>query len=396
MKESVESLEIRVEKQRTMRTFPPRELGTEDIPASRYTSEEFFQQERDSVFRGLVWVIAGRESRVPEPGDFFTTQVGLPGSVVVVRNREGALRAFHNVCTHRGLEIATGSGNMDRFRCAYHSWTFDLDGNLTAVVDEAQFHGFDRGCRGLRPVRVERWAGWIWLAIDPDAPPLHAYIGPVADQFEDYGLESYEVIDEDSWVFPVSWKLTIENFIEVYHIPHIHPKTVTPFFDLSAAVMDTYERHSRMTLPFKFADAPLNPDPQQAIPVEISSRLNRMQRNADMHYYIYPNAVFNLVPTYATMFAAYPVGVRETRFDYQILGIGPLDEVTRKYYEPIAAAFREPLREDFAIFESLQRGLDSGAVEDLAINYQEVRIRQMHKVLADDIARGGPTRGRRR
>ncbi len=385
MRESAERLERRVEEQRAMKEFPPHALGTEDIPALRYTSEEYFRLERERVFRGEVWLIAGRESRIPEPGDYFTFEVGLPGSVLVVRNREGQLRAFHNVCTHRGMEIASGSGSTDRFRCVYHSWTFDLDGNLATVVDEEQFHDLDRSCHGLRPVRVESWAGWIWLTLNPYAPPLREYVSDFADQFEDYGLESYEVIDEDSWVFPVNWKLTIENFIEVYHIPAIHPKTVTPFFDLRAAVMDTYQRHSRMTLPFKFENAPLVADPRQGIPVEIPPRLNRMQLNADMHYFLYPNAVFNLVPTYATMFAAYPIGVRETRFDYQILGIGPVDETARKYYEPIAKAFREPLKEDFGIFEGIQRGLDSGALEGLPVNYQEVRIRHFHKVLTDDI-----------
>ncbi len=387
MRESAQSLELRIKQQRAMKAFPPGELGTADIPASRYTSQEWFALEQERVFRGPVWLLAGHGSRVAQPGDYFTFQTGPQGSVLVVRNREGRLRAFHNVCRHRGFEVAQGSGNAGRFRCAYHGWTYDLDGQLTHVVDEEQFHGLERSCRGLLPVRAETWAGWIWLTLSPAAPPLREYVRDFAEEFEGYGIEAWEVIDEDSWVFPANWKVVIDNFIEVYHIPNLHPQTVTPFFELRAAVMDTYERHTRMVLPFKFQDAPLAPDAERGVPVSIPPRLDAVQRNADMHYLVYPNTVFNLVPTYATMFALVPLGVRETRFDYQILGIGPLEGDIARYYEQVAAAFREPLKEDFGIFAGVQRGLDSRALGGLPLNYQEVRIRHFHEVLSRDVGR---------
>lgn len=385
MKESAQNLELRIKQQSAMKSFPARELGSEDISASRYTSQEWFARERERVFGGPVWLLADRESRLARPGDWFTFDTGLHGSVLVVRNSQGRLRAFHNVCRHRGFEIAQGSGNASRFRCGYHGWTYDLDGRLTHVVDEAQFWDLDRSCRGLAPLRVETWAGWIWLSFSADAPPLGEYVRDFAEEFGDYGIEAWEVIDEDSWVFPANWKVLVDNFIEVYHIPNLHPKTVTPFFELRAAVMDTYERHSRMVLPFKFQDAPLAPDADQGIPVSVPPRLNAVQRSADMHYLVYPNAVFNLVPTYATMFALYPLGVRETRFNYQILGIGPLAGDVAKYYRQVAAAFREPLKEDFSIYAPVQRGLDTRALRGLPLNYQEVRIRHFHQVLGSDV-----------
>jgi phenylpropionate dioxygenase-like ring-hydroxylating dioxygenase large terminal subunit len=382
MKDSAESLEARIQELRCMRRFPPRPEGSEEVPAARYTSPEWFELERGRVFRGPVWLLAGRASRIPEPGDYFTFATGLGGSILVCRNQAGELRAYHNVCLHRGSEIVSGSGRARRFRCPYHLWLYDLDGNLRAVQDERQFHALDKGRHGLRRVRADTFAGWIWVTLDGRTPPLLDYVRDFADEFADYGIDGWEVVDEDSWTFPANWKVIVDAFNEVYHIPQIHPRTVAPFFDLAAALMDTYERHTRMTLPFAFEDAVLTLDPEGGIPVEIPPALDRVRRSADMHYFVFPNVQFNLVPTYATMFAAWPLGLRETRFDYHFLGIGPLDEARRKYYDPIAAAFRVALEEDFANFPRIQRGLDSGVLEGMPLNYQEVRIRHFHRVLS--------------
>ncbi len=387
MKESAESLEQRIEALRRMENFSPREPGIEDVAAARYTCGDYFRLECEGVFRGPVWLVVGRTSDVAHPGDYRTFEMGLGGSIVVLRNGAGELRAFHNVCQHRGSEVVSGCGRADSLRCPYHGWTYDLDGRLIAVPDEKQFFEIDREARGLRPVRVDTWAGWIWISLAPGGPPLAAWVEDFAEEFADYGIDSWELIDRDSWTFPANWKVVVDAFNEVYHIPQIHPQTVAPFFDLRAGLMDTYGLHSRMTLPFAFENAVLSPGPEGQIAVPVPERLNRVQRNADMHYFLFPNVQFNLVPTYATMFAAYPLGVRETRFDYEFIGIGPLDEIARKYYEPIAAAFRVALEEDFANFPRIQRGLDTGALERLSLNYQEVRIRHFHKVLTDFIGR---------
>ncbi len=385
MKESVESLEARIEAMRRMREFPPREEAQRDVPAARYNSSEYLRLEQEHVFRGPVWLLAGRASRVREPGDYFTFETGLGGSIIVVRTEAGELRAHHNVCSHRGSEIVAGSGRVRHFRCPYHLWLCDLDGRLRAAPDERQFHALDKRRYGLRPVRLETWSGWIWLTLDSETPPFLDYVGEFADEFADYEIDAWEVVDEGSWTFPVNWKVIVDAFNEIYHIPQIHPQTVTPFFDLRAGLMDRYPRHTRMTLPFKFENAVLSLEPDGATPVRIPPALNRVQRNADMHYFVFPNVQFNLVPTFATMFAAYPLGPRETRFDYEFLGIGPLDETGRKYYDPIAAAFRVALEEDFANFPRIQRGLDTGAQEGIPLNYQEVRIRHFHQVLSDYI-----------
>jgi len=385
MRESAEDLEARIEAQRRMRDFPARPEGSDDVPAERYTSAAWYAREQERVFRGRVWLLAGRTAQLASPGDYFTFETGLGGSILVVRNESGELRAFHNVCRHRGSEIVSGRGNARRFRCPYHLWLYDLDGKLRAVQHERQFAGFEKARYGLLPVRVATWAGWVWLTLDHETPPLEEWVRDFADEFADYGIDAWQVVDEGSWTFPANWKVIVDAFNEVYHIPQIHPQTVTPFFDLEAGLMDGYERHTRMTLPFAFENAVLSLEPDRRVPVEIPPALNRVQRNADMHYFVFPNVQFNLVPSYATMFAAFPLGVRETRFDYQFLGIGPLDEARRKYYDPIAAAFRVALDEDFANFPRIQRGLDTGALTGLPLNFQEVRIRHFHRVLAEHV-----------
>lgn len=381
--ESVESLERRIEALPRMKSFPARELGTEDVPAARYTSEEYFRKEQAKVFRGPVWLLAGHERDLEVPGHYFTFESGLGGSIIVVRSGEGRVRAFHNQCAHRGSEIVpTGRGTLERFRCPYHLWTYDLDGKLCELRDEKQFFGLERHRYGLEPVPLETWAGFIWLSLDPEAPPLRDYLEELVEEFEPYGLERWVVIDRDSWTFPVNWKLIVDAFNEIYHIPQIHPQTVTPFLELEAGLMDTYGLHSRMTLPFKWRNSVLGVEKDEEIPVAIPE-LDAVRRNADMHYYVFPSVQFNLVVSYATMFAAYPLGVRETRFDYAFLGIPPLDGAALSYYEPLAAAFRVALDEDFANLERVQRGLDAQGKRAFPLNYQEVRIRHFHKVLGD-------------
>ena len=151
-----------------MERAPRPDLGQERISKQRYTSRAYMEAEQRDLWPH-VWLLAGFESDLPEPGSYFTHEVGRE-SVVVLRQEDGEIRAFHNVCMHRGNRlIEPGMGKVRGITCLFHAWRYGIDGRLEEVLDEASFpQGCPRETLSLRPVRCEPWGGFVWINLDPD------------------------------------------------------------------------------------------------------------------------------------------------------------------------------------------------------------------------------------
>jgi choline monooxygenase len=198
------------------------------LPAAAYTSDRYLQRERETVF-SQYWICVGLASDVPQLGDVYPTEVaGTP--LVLVRDRAGILRAFHNICSHRGLQLVNAPCNVQgHLRCPYHSWTYKLDGQLKSTPHfggyyKDSYDGFDRDSKGLKPIRCEQWLDLVFVNLSGDAPPLADYLQPVTERWADYDLtllrhESREV----GLTCNANWKLAIENFSESYHLTWVHP-----------------------------------------------------------------------------------------------------------------------------------------------------------------------------
>ncbi len=379
--ETYQELQARIEQQRHRRQFPPTEWGVGEIPAERYLSEDWYRREIGRVFNGPVWLLACHTEKIEQPGDTFVADVGTGGTVIVLRNKRGEPNAFRNACRHRGTELLTGSANVKSIKCPYHSWLYSLDGKLLSVPDEPQFCGLDKENRGLFPVRATAWAGYVWITFDDAAPPLEEYVADLVPQFAPYKLEGMTVIDEETWEFPVNWKVIVDAFNEIYHVPGLHPQTVEPFLDCPAAVMDAFGNHTRMILPFLFEDSVMKPPDLAVLPVAPAPDLDPVQRSSDYHFTVFPNVQFNLLPNYATLFVATPLSAGRCRFTYAFHGYKPQNDEQRAYYQNLSAAFRVPLHEDFENFPKVQRGIQANARAGFVLNYQERRIRHFHHVL---------------
>jgi len=204
--------------------------GQAAITRDRYTSPEFMKLEADHIW-AKVWNIGGRASEIPEPGDYITHELGLD-SILIARQEDGSVKAFHNVCTHRGNRLVQAdSGSVERFTCSYHGWQFAPDGELVWVQDDDDFpQGNPCGKLNLPEIRCEVWAGFIWYNMDLGCEPLADFLGEVHDFLDGYDIDNmvrtlYLVCE-----VPCNYKAIHDNFCESYHLPATHPE-ISEFFD---------------------------------------------------------------------------------------------------------------------------------------------------------------------
>ncbi len=196
----------------------------ETLPPFCYSSEAFFRREVERIFM-KAWNFIGRADRIPNPGDYFTLEfVGVP--VVVVRDNDGEVRAFANSCRHRGAMVAAGEGNCRAFRCPYHSWAYGLDGQLLSAPEIDKSRNFDFAEYGLVPLRLELWAGFMFLNFDPAAAPLSDWLGDLPERLASYRFEDMVCVRRKEYLLDCNWKVYVENAMEAYHVPTVHRSTL--------------------------------------------------------------------------------------------------------------------------------------------------------------------------
>jgi len=213
----------------------------ETLPYSWYTDAEVFARERERLFEHS-WVYAGHTAQLAEPGSYFTSRVGhIP--LVVLRDREAELRAFVNVCRHRGSEVMSGSGTCSTLQCPYHAWTYGLDGSLRAAPRADADPDFDREPLGLRAAQVDTWGPFIFVNPDVGMPPLADTLGPLPEIVAQGGVDVDELAlhRRGTYALKANWKVAVENYLECYHCAVAHPG----FTELIDVAPDSYrlERH---------------------------------------------------------------------------------------------------------------------------------------------------------
>ena len=200
-------------------------LEAETLPPECYTDEAFYKREVETIFL-KVWNFIGRADRVPNAGDYFAFEfVGVP--VVVVRGRDGVVRAFANSCRHRGAKVMQGEGKCTVMSCPYHAWTYAIDdGRLIGAMEMDETAGFAKKDFGLVPLRLELWGGFMFLNFDPDAAPLSDWLGDLPEVLAAYKLEEMVTTRRVEYDLACNWKVYVENAMESYHVPTVHQQTL--------------------------------------------------------------------------------------------------------------------------------------------------------------------------
>jgi Rieske 2Fe-2S family protein len=199
-----------------------------NLPVEAYTSREWFDLEQREIF-SRTWAYAGFMEDVPGPGHYIAVQAGL-NNIFIVMGRDRRLRAFHNICRHRGTQLIRAVGKTQKaLTCPYHDWTYDLEGNLISVPEEhREFGGLDKGCLGLKKALVDVWKGMLFVHPDPDAGSIAEWFGAVDDKVGPHVPEELpEYADgRSSYEVGANWKIVVENYIDVYHLSHLHSNTL--------------------------------------------------------------------------------------------------------------------------------------------------------------------------
>jgi phenylpropionate dioxygenase-like ring-hydroxylating dioxygenase large terminal subunit len=204
------------------------------IPASRYTSRDFAELEHARVWP-RVWQIACSADHVSQPGDYFEYRVGRY-AVLIVRGRDGVLRAFQNACKHRGNVLCTGAGQgLKNLRCAYHGWMYDLRGELTGIPSHRGFGAkTDRAALALTPVRVETWGPMVFVNLDPNAISLADYLEAVPGDSAHLEIDRFRCFATVRTRAPANWKLVADGFSETYHVQTLHRDMLGSMDDIDA------------------------------------------------------------------------------------------------------------------------------------------------------------------
>jgi len=389
------------------------------LPGTAYTSEAFFALENERIF-SASWVFAGFAHELARTGDVMpVTVAGRP--VLLVRDAEHRIRAFHNVCRHRCLKLVDAPGNAGRtIRCPYHAWTYGLDGALHVTPyfgghePRAAPAGFDRTEHGLVPIRSGTWHDWIFINLNGAAPPLEDFVAPLQRRLDGVDLtRMHHLATIDFGEVGANWKLLLENFIEPYHVQFVHSTTTEqPLVDhytiIEPGVIEpevvepggtdlggtgSAENAQRASGPGGIGptgNARGGSEPGcLGCAVDLSGGAKRQDTlSADSRFLtLFPNFVFGLyLPDQIGVHLDLPLAPGRTLQRRAIYGLGP-EPASPERADQLAKLWRDVHREDHAICERLQQGRASevaagGGVlspvwEDSVRSFQELVVKRL-------------------
>jgi Rieske 2Fe-2S family protein len=331
------------------------------LPRAFYFDDAIYARERDRIFH-REWFLACREERLAEAGDYLALDVAGE-SIIVVRTRDGALRAHYNVCRHRGSRLVEESSHgsfAGGIRCPYHSWTYELDGRLRTAPFLEEADGVRKHELGLHRVAVDVWGGFVFVNLMPEAAQaegrtLSSQLEGVPDRLKRYPLSELRIANTIVYNVAANWKVMLENYNECYHCAGVHPElsALVPDFKKRGGADLDWERgipHREGAFTFTFSgttDRALFPG------------LDEDERTRHKGELIYPNFMLSLSADHVAAFTVFPHGPLKTTIVCDFL-FHP-DEMRKSTFDPSDAVGFWDLtnRQDWAICESVQRGMNS-------------------------------------
>ncbi len=316
------------------------------IPSRWYSDPAILAREEERIF-GRTWQLVGHLEQVRLPGDYFTcTVAGEP--LAITRSEDGALHAFSSVCRHRAGPVARGAGHRKTLQCGYHGWTYGLDGRLLTTPEFEGVRCFEKSQMSLPAARVETWGPFLFVNLDRQARPLSEFLGSIPEETRDLPLEKMSLFKKVDYEVACNWKTYVDNYLEGYHIPIVHPRLFQEL-DYRAYRVETGLLHCKQ-------HAPIRAKAEESL---YRRNLPPDARPEALYYWMFPNLMLNLYQDNLQTNVILPLAPERTltRFEWYVLdpnSPGVAEEFARSF------AFSDQVQqEDIGICEAVQRGLRS-------------------------------------
>ena len=354
------------------------------LPSRLYLDESIYEQEKQKIFY-CNWHYAGHLSQLNKPGDYLTATVA-DESIFIVRGQDQTLRGFYNVCRHRAHQLLEGSGNTRNIVCPYHAWSYALDGELRHARISEKVPGFDKSEFCLQPVRVDTLCDLVFFNLDPDAESLDSQAPGLAQDLQERipelgNLRAAESISPFGSAIAANWKVVVDNFVECYHCPLVHPEFAS-LVDMSSFQMETFSNWSRQLAPDTRPEHSAYPFDSEA-PVQNAA-----------FWYLWPTTSISMFPGSPNLIvlSILPLGHEKTSFSgYQYaLDIDQDDDIRQQYQVDVLSP------PDVVLCESVQRGLKSRSydqgrfmVDSDTSGIAEHAVHQFHRLVLSALGSDG-------
>ncbi|MEB3019536.1 aromatic ring-hydroxylating oxygenase subunit alpha [[Mycobacterium] crassicus] len=399
------------------------DLGTDPVDYKSSTDPEHYALEQKAIFK-RTWLNVGRIERLPKTGSYFTRE--LPSvcqgtSLIIVKGKDGVVRAFHNICRHRGNKLVWNDfpneeteGTCRQFTCKYHAWRYSLDGDLTFIQQEGEFFDVDKSQYGLVSVRCEVWEGFIFVNFDDNAEPLNEYLGPLGKGIEGYPFHEMTEVYSYKAEIGSNWKLFMDAFTEFYHAPILHQGQYTKeeaakiqqhgfealHYELSGphSVISTWGGQSppadlNMVKPM---DRTLRsglfgpwdkPDIEGLDSLPPGVNPARAPKWGIDSFVFFPNFMVLLwEPGWYLTYQYWPTAVDKHIFEASLYFVPPRNARERLAQELAAVTFKEYALQDANTLEATQTMIGTGVVDKFLLCDQEILLRHLHKTASDYVA----------
>jgi len=355
--------------------------GNHRVPVSVYTDPQRFEQERQRLFLNRPLII-GHQSQIPNPGDASVQDwLGLP--MITLRDSQGQIGSFLNVCRHRGMRLVQEQGQtcLRSLVCPYHNWTYGTDGALRNIPRQESFTDVDTADLGLVRLPTEVRHGLIWVQADRESPmDLDAHLAGMGSDLEVFETSSYRFSQHHSRTVNCNWKLIQDAFLDGYHVTRLHKKTVGSFFPDSLAESDLIGNHIRSAVARNEIEEAIG------LPAEAMD----LRRQATFSYTTFPNAVLIFHPDYTSIISLFPQSADQTMFVHTMLTPEPpRNDKERDHYRRSFELIDQGVfqAEDIFVSEGAQLGMRSGANSSLLFGALEESATWFHDITERELSR---------
>jgi Rieske 2Fe-2S family protein len=341
--------------QRTVATY---RQGARTMPGEYYASPAILAEESERIF-ARHWHCAGRSSRLAEPGSYVLRTIAGE-SLILVRGRDGRLRAFFNICRHRGTRICRAESGQfsETIQCPYHAWTYTTDGRLIGAPHMNEVEGFEKGDYPLHEAALAEWEGFIFVTIDEDPVSFDRWIAPIAERVGRFGLSKLSVGHSVRYEVGANWKLVFQNYSECLHCPVIHPElaTVLPYQSGANDLTEGPFLGGYMEITAPNESATLS---GRACGLPLSEAITGDERRRAYYYSVMPNLLLSIQPDYANYYLITPVAVDRTIVESEWM-FNPSSPGEPSFNPQDAIGFWDVTnRQDWDIVERSQLGISS-------------------------------------